>query len=575
MAKTDMQSTSGQQQRPQQQKPKQKPRKAKVHVPPPDAANPSLPAIPQAMIFRRGRVAHSVLSLVSDLRLLFSPHSSLRLQERKTNTMKDFLSVAPQLGVSHFLCFTQSEVGVNMRVIRIPQGPTVTFRVVGYSLMRDVVNAQKRPHSPASEYLHPPLVVLNNFSAAAAASAATSTTTGRTSSDVSTHLPLLSTILQHMFPSLHLPTLVLSHCRRVVLFHYDPTTQLIELRHYLITASPANLSRAMRRLVRGKLTDMSKYDDIADYVKAMEAGTAATAGSESEGEVAEDSKVTLGDRYIGKGNVRGGKSGVRLKELGPRITLSTLKIEEEFCGGTVLYHHYLSRSDEEVAELKAAKEAQRRDRARRRAEQERNVKRKMGEDGDEDDDEDEHERQTRAAAGDMDDDDGYTMDVEEEEGNDDERYFEEAVGEKPSKELFGKGDESHGAADSRPPKKSRRGREGDDEGDEEKAAKVGKFKKRRIEAAKEKEEQRRQVEEKSEDGEAKKKRTGGRRVGAGPRKPWIRGRGGKLESSRGAGGGGRGGRGGGGERGRGGGGRGGGRGGGGGGRGRGRGRGGR
>ena len=571
MAKTDMKSQSagaGQQQRPRDTKPKQKPRKAKVHVPPPDAANSSLPATPQAMIFRRGRVAHSVLSLVSDLRLLFSPHSSLRLHERRTNTMKDFLSVAPQLGVTHFLCLTQSEVGVNMRVIRIPQGPTVTFRVVGYSLMRDVVNAQKRPHSPASEYLHSPLVVLNNFSAAAAATAAAVTNVaGRTSTDVSSHLPLLSTILQHMFPSLHLPTLVLSHCRRVVLFHYDPTTQLIELRHYLITASPANLSRAMRRLVRGKLTDMSKYDDIADYVKAMEAGTAATAGSESEGEVAEDNKVTLGDRYVGRGNVRGGKSGVRLKELGPRITLSTLKIEEEFCGGTVLYHHYLSRSDAEVAELKAAKEAQKRERARRRAEQERNVRRKMGEDETELDE----DGQSGAAAGEADDDgglDGYGMDVEQDDGNDDERYYEEAVGEKPSKELFGKGDE--GRAANKPEKRARGSRDADDEADETQV-RIGKFKKRRIEAAKERQEQRRQVEEstEAEDGATKKKRTGGRRVGAGPRKPWIRGRGGKLETSRGAGGG-RGGRGGGSERGRGSSGRGGGRG-----RGRGRGRGGR
>ena len=552
MAKTDAQKQSpagagGQQQRLQQQKPK--PRKAKVHVPPPDAANSSLPAIPQAMVFRRGRVAHSVLSLVSDLRLLFAPHSSLRLQERKTNTMKDFLSVAPQLGVTHFLCLTQSEVGLNLRVIRIPQGPTVTFRVVGYSLMRDVVNAQKRPHSPASEYMHPPLVVLNNFSAAsavAAAAAAATTAAGRTSTDVSSHLPLLSTILQHMFPSLHLPTLVPSHCRRVVLFHYDPATQLIELRHYLITASPANLSRAMRRLVRGKLTDMSKYDDIADYVKALEGGAATAAGSESEGEVADDSKVTLGDRYVGRGNVRGGKSGVRLKELGPRITLSTLKIEEEFCGGTVLYHHYLSKSDAEVAEMKQAKEAQRRERARRRAEQERNVRLKSGENEDEDGD-DEGE------------DDGYGMEVEGDDDNDDEdeRYYEEAVGEKPSKELFGKGEEGRGRDDraaASKKKKRRGGRDAadDDDGDgEEKEAKMGKFKKRRIEAAKEREEQRRQSEEKdgTDDGDAKKKRSGGRRVGAGPRKAWIRGRGGKLESSRGAGGsgsrGGRGGRGGG------------------------------
>ena len=484
---------------PSSKKKKPAPRKAKVHVPPSDAGSTNATPIPQAMIFRRGPVAHSVLQLVADLRLLFSPHSSQRLQERKTNTLKDFLSVAPQLQVTHFLCLTQSEVGVNLRVIRIPQGPTLTFRVVSYSLMRDVAKAQKRPHSPGKELEHPPLVVLNNFSAAAAAAAGD---VPKPSSDVSLHLPLLSTVLQHMFPPLHLPTLRLAHCRRVVLLHFDPATQLIDLRHYLITATPANISRTLRHILRGKLDDLSRYDDAADYVKDMEGGKGGVT-SDSEGEVGEDSQVELGDRFIGRGNVKGQRSGVRLKELGPRLTLSLLKAEDDFCGGRVLYHHYLSKSEEEVAELKRRKEERRRERERRKREQERNMKRKRGEGEGEGEGEEEGGEVVEGEWGGL----------EAPQEDDDEAWYEREVGQRPLEGLLNR-------------------REGAGERQEARQPRAGK--KRRVE------EERPQGEEekKGEEGEGRKKRQGSRRVGAGPRQPWIRGRGGKLND------GGRGGRGG-------------------------------
>ena len=455
------------------------------------------------MIFRRGPVAHSVLQLVSDLRLLFSPHSSQRLQERKTNTLQDFLAVAPQLQVTHFLCLTQSEVGVNLRVIRIPQGPTLTFRVVSYSLMRDVAKAQKRPRSAGKELEHPPLVVLNGFSAQAAAAAGD---VPKPSSDVSLHLPLLSTVLQHMFPPLHLPTLRLAHCRRVVLFHFDPATQLIDVRHYLITAKPTNLSRTVRHILKGQLDDLSHYTDVADYVRAMEGGKAGAMTSDSEGEVGEEAQVELGDRFVGRGNVRGQRSGVRLKEVGPRLTLSLLKAEDDFCGGRVLYHHYLSKSEEEVAELKRRKEERRREREKRKREQERNVKSKRGEEEEAEGDEGEGEGEY---GGDQGGDGG--------EEDDDEAWYEREVGHKPTAGLFVRKEDK---ADWK----------------EERQATAGK--KRRAEGEGE------EGKEGGEEGEQRKKRKGGRRVGAGPRQPWIRGRGGKLgDGGRGGAGRGRGGRG--------------------------------
>ena len=45
----------------------------------------------------------------------------------------------------------------------MPRGPTLYFKVESYCLAKDVAASQRRPHSPATEFLAPPLVVLNNM----------------------------------------------------------------------------------------------------------------------------------------------------------------------------------------------------------------------------------------------------------------------------------------------------------------------------------------------------------------------------------------------------------------------------
>jgi ribosome biogenesis protein SSF1/2 len=45
--------------------------------------------------------------------------------------------IAPTLGVTHLLAFTLTDAAnVHLRVARLPQGPTLTFRVQRYSLVR-------------------------------------------------------------------------------------------------------------------------------------------------------------------------------------------------------------------------------------------------------------------------------------------------------------------------------------------------------------------------------------------------------------------------------------------------------
>ena len=41
----------------------------------------------------------------------------------------------------------------------------------------------------------------------------------------------------------------------------------------------------------------------------------------------------------------------RLTEIGPRMTLELVKIEEELCGGNVMYHNHIIKTEEEKNSL--------------------------------------------------------------------------------------------------------------------------------------------------------------------------------------------------------------------------------
>ena len=70
------------------------------------------------------------------------------------------------------------------------------------------------------------------------------------------------------------------------------------------------------------------------------------------------------------------QSSVRLVELGPRMTLELIKIEEELHEGEVLYHKLVEKTEEEKKAIRAAREKRKKEKERRRKEQEKNVKKK-------------------------------------------------------------------------------------------------------------------------------------------------------------------------------------------------------
>ncbi|KAI5082246.1 hypothetical protein GOP47_0001989 [Adiantum capillus-veneris] len=306
---------------------------------------------PRSFVIARGKLPPLLRKLHQDLRKLMLPHTALHLKEKKSNSMKDFVHVSGPLGVSHFLLLSHTETAAYLRVARCPRGPTLTFKIHSYALDSDIARTQLRPRAPAGLFKNSPLIVLAGFG------------------NEGEHLKVTTTMFQNIFPAINVNTVNLATCQRVVLLSYDKETKLIEFRHYSITLQPVGVSRSLRKLVHNrKIPDLRGLGDVSEFV------TKAGYGSESEAE--DDASTVQLSSDIGHLNYKSQKSAVKLQEIGPRMTLQLVKVEEGLCSGAVLFHEYIKKTPEEIIALKDSKEQREALRKQRRAEQEANVKRK-------------------------------------------------------------------------------------------------------------------------------------------------------------------------------------------------------
>lgn len=221
--------------------------------------------------------------------------------------------MAGPLGVSHILLVSQTETTTNLRIGKFPQGPTLFFRIMSFSLMKEVMALQKRPKSPGSEYQTAPLLVLNNIPIE------------------TSHGKLLCSMLQNMFPTINTSKVKLAYIRRVVLFHYDRDTDLLEFRHFVINVKMVGVSKSVKKIIRSEIPDLNKFADVAEYVIKAEANM-------SDSEMEPDSVVTLGQDYLGSANQKSQQRSINLVECGPRMTLRLIKISEGLNSGKVFYH---------------------------------------------------------------------------------------------------------------------------------------------------------------------------------------------------------------------------------------------
>ncbi|XP_013107645.1 protein Peter pan [Stomoxys calcitrans] len=361
---------------------------------------------PHSFIIHRGLSCPFITDLTLDFRKIMEPFTASELKEKKINRIKDFVAVSSFFHVSHMGIFNKAATQLSFKVARLPRGPTLTFKVHQFTLARDVISLNKKQFVDDSIFKHSPLVVMNNF-----------TGDGK-------HLKLMAHTFQNMFPAINLAEINIATIRRCVLFSYNAETNLVDMRHYSIQVVPVGLTKGVKKLVMGKIPNLAKCEDIADFI--MQDGNA----SESEAEDDENSQVVLPQTLKRKGNLENNKSAVQLQEIGPRMTLQLMKIEDGLLTGEVLYHDHIVKTEEEKEALRKMVEKKQKLKEQRKKQQAENRAKKLKE---------LQKKEKNAVGG------AYSENQEnageEEIGaasdlDDDAVYYKDEVGEEPDEELF-------------------------------------------------------------------------------------------------------------------------------------------
>uniref|UniRef100_A0A8B9DQD9 Brix domain-containing protein n=1 Tax=Anser cygnoides TaxID=8845 RepID=A0A8B9DQD9_ANSCY len=366
--------------------------------------------VPHSFVFHRGRVGKNVRQLILDVRKVMEPYTARALKVRKKNSLKDFVAVAGPLGVTHFLVFSKSSSSINFKLFRLPGGPTLTFKVTQYSLIKDVVSSLKRHRMHEQQFTQHPLLVLSNFGL---------------------------------------------HIKRCLLVSYDAEAQLLDFRHYSVKVVPVGVSKGLKKLLQEKFPNMSRLEDISELlVKDINL-------SESEAEQDGTHNILeLPQAYAGRGNMKAQQSAVRLTEIGPRMTLQLVKVEEGLAQGNVLFHSFIHKTEAEVQEILARKEAKLQLKTERRRQQEAAVERKRQQ-------REAHRekslagiRRKRQRDGDSDAEDPGAPEEQDPARQSDEsdaEYYRQEVGEEPDEDLFpNRTKRPRGPSGSAVPRKRRR-----------------------------------------------------------------------------------------------------------------------
>lgn len=348
---------------------------------------------PHTFVINRGTLGKNASELMLNFRKVMEPYTASRLKVRRKNVVKDFVSVAGLLHVTHLVVFTKTEQAIYLRLARLPRGPTLTFRVENYALARDVISSLKKPVLYTHQFSSHPLLVLNNFSGEGM------------------HFKLMASMFQNMFPSINIHKVKLNTIRRCLLLNYDSTDETIDFRHYTIKVAPSGINRAVKKLVQSKVPNLGHLRDISEYVDM--GGL-----SESEAELdGASNQVLLPQKIASRGNALNQQSAIRMVELGPRMKLKLVKIEEGLMTGEVMYHAFVQRSPEEIKALRARRLELKRLKEKRKREQELNKQRKEAAEEGENSDAD---ADVEADSGDEDDDrEWYRREVGEEPGEED------------------------------------------------------------------------------------------------------------------------------------------------------------
>lgn len=239
------------------------------------------------MVIHTGEVGTALKELESDMKKVLNPYSFMKLRVHRKNKLRDFTEVATPLGAKMMMLFRCQLDKTSLSLCRFPRGPTVYFDVLRYATIHDVHSAF--PETTANynkQARHVPFLVLSGFS----------------SSDSD---QVIVSMFQGLFPAVRPGQENVSLMKRVVLVSKNEDNS-ISLRHYKVSSK--NLNDGITGLLRGKIPDLSEYNEIDDYI--MENVKASKKGKQ--------------------------KCAIRLVEIGPRIDMTFNHLETAVFGGMKL-----------------------------------------------------------------------------------------------------------------------------------------------------------------------------------------------------------------------------------------------
>lgn len=304
---------------------------------------------PKSFVIRSSGLSRFASQLALDIRKVMEPNTATRLKERRRNRLKDYVSIAGPMGVSHLMLFKQTSHATSLRLSRFPQGPTLFFQILEYTLAKEILLSQKRPHSPGSckEFEHPSLLVLNCMPI--------HTDEGK----------LMCSMLQGLFPSINTAKVKLDTVKRLSLFHWNKDEEVIEFRHYFVkvkklSSSQENRlllrqdplsedikpksSKLLKKIMKSQIPDLSKFTDAAECLLKNEGMITSDSEIEAdtvvmtkEEEIKEKKKFKGKESSLPLGPSKSEQRSITLTEIGPRMKLRLEKITDAIGDGKILF----------------------------------------------------------------------------------------------------------------------------------------------------------------------------------------------------------------------------------------------
>jgi ribosome biogenesis protein SSF1/2 len=326
-------------------------------------------SVPKSMVLKRTTLPKEIKILLKDIRQLMYPFTAMKLKESTKMKLKDICKFGYNFGVTNLLMLFNNENKNYLKMSGNGRGPTSVFRIEQFILSKDIQNKLPRNKIINSEHLGVPLSLCKGFDGENL-ELYDSDEVAEAPADLKKYLGVIKSQFKNLFPSVkNNSQSVYKNAKRVVLFTYNADKNVFELRNYHIKKSFSGMNKGIKKLLNNeRLMDFSKVGDVSELFLANKAELSESDIDNLQSKIEVEKKT--------QGNKIKTEVSIRLQEIGPRMTLKLIKLQDDFHKGEVLYHGIVKKSEDEKDQIRKKIQEKIKLKEKRRLEQEENVKRK-------------------------------------------------------------------------------------------------------------------------------------------------------------------------------------------------------